>query len=83
LSLGQQRRLALARAFAARPATLPMGEPFVSLDAGTAGRMLDLTEALLDRAGASLIFVTHEPTEAATLKARVLHMGGSPAQISG
>lgn len=83
LSLGQQRRLALARAFATRPGTLLMDEPFVSLDAETAERMLALTEALLDRAGASLIFVTHDPNEAARLKARILLLEGSPAQISG
>lgn len=82
LSLGQQRRLALARAFATRPGTLLMDEPFVSLDAETAERMLALTEALLDRAGASLIFVTHDPTEAARLKARILRLEGRPAQIS-
>jgi ABC-type nitrate/sulfonate/bicarbonate transport system ATPase subunit len=81
LSLGQQRRLALARAFAPQPGTLLMDEPFVSLDAETAGRMLDLTETLLDRAGASLIFVTHDPTEATRLKARVLTLQGTPATL--
>lgn len=83
LSLGQQRRLALARAFATRPETLLMDEPFVSLDAETAERMLALTEALLDRAGASLIFVTHDSNEATRLRARILHMSGSPARITG
>jgi NitT/TauT family transport system ATP-binding protein len=81
LSLGQQRRLALARAFAPEPQTLLMDEPFASLDAETAGRMLDLTETLLDRAGASLVFVTHDPGEAARLKARSLTLGGTPATM--
>lgn len=81
LSLGQQRRLSLARAFALRPETLLMDEPFVSLDAETAGRMLALTQRLLDRAGAAMIFVTHEPAEAAALKARVLVLEGSPATL--
>lgn len=83
LSLGQQRRLALARAFAPEPGTLLMDEPFVSLDAETAARMLDLTEGLLTRAEASLIFVTHDPDEAVRLKARVLTLGGSPAVLTG
>lgn len=83
LSLGQQRRLALARAFAPSPTTLLMDEPFASLDADTAGRMLDLTAALLDRAGVSLIFVTHDPAEAARLNARVLTLSGSPATLRG
>ena len=83
LSLGQQRRLALARAFAPSPTTLLMDEPFASLDAETAGRMLDLTAELLDRAGVSLIFVTHDPTEAARLKAEPLTLSGSPATLDG
>ncbi len=83
LSLGQQRRLALARAFAPEPQTLLMDEPFASLDADTATRMLDLTDGLLTRAGASLIFVTHDPTEAARLDARVLTLSGSPATLQG
>lgn len=83
LSLGQQRRLALARAFAPAPTTLLMDEPFASLDAETAERMLDLTAALLDRAGVSLIFVTHDPAEAAHLKAQVLTLQGSPATLQG
>ncbi|RYI22127.1 MAG: ABC transporter ATP-binding protein [Acetobacteraceae bacterium] len=81
LSLGQQRRLALARAFAPSPTTLLMDEPFASLDADTAGRMLDLTAALLDRAGVSLIFVTHDPAEAARLKAQTLTLSGIPAKL--
>lgn len=82
LSLGQQRRLALARAFAPAPSTLLMDEPFASLDAETAGRMLELTAALLERAGASLIFVTHDPAEAAHLKAQPMTLRGSPATLS-
>lgn len=81
LSLGQQRRLALARAFAPSPSTLLMDEPFASLDAETAGRMLELTAALLERAGASLIFVTHDLAEAAHLKAQALTLQGSPATL--
>ena len=46
LSLGQQRRLALARAFAGRPELLIMDEPFVSLDPV-------LADAMLARAAAS------------------------------
>ncbi|WP_104491619.1 ATP-binding cassette domain-containing protein [Paracoccus denitrificans] len=81
LSLGQQRRLALARAFAAGPDILLMDEPFASLDAGTAARMLALTDALLDRSGAGLVLVTHDPAEAAALKAHALHLTGDPARL--
>lgn len=82
LSLGQQRRLGLARAFAAHPQILLMDEPFASLDAATAGRMLDLTARLLDDSGAGLILVTHDPAEAARLGARPLVLAGSPARLS-
>jgi ABC-type nitrate/sulfonate/bicarbonate transport system ATPase subunit len=82
LSLGQQRRLALARAFAPDPQTLLLDEPFASLDAETADRMLDLTATLLDRVGISMIFVTHDPAEASRLKARILTLKGTPARLT-
>lgn len=82
LSLGQQRRLSLARAFAARPDILLMDEPFASLDADTASRMLDLTEELLRDSGAGLIIVTHDPQEAERLNARPLILSGSPATLN-
>lgn len=81
LSLGQQRRLSLARAFAARPGILLMDEPFASLDEATRDRMLDLTAQLLDSSGAGLILVTHDPAEAAHLGARPLTLSGSPATL--
>lgn len=82
LSLGQQRRLSLARAFATDPDILLMDEPFASLDAATGARMLDLTEALLTRSGAGLVLVTHDPAEAARLGATPLQLAGSPAVLA-
>lgn len=81
LSLGQQRRLALARAFAAGPDLLMMDEPFASLDAETQARMIALTDALLTRSGAGLVLVTHDPAEARALRCRNLRLGGSPATL--
>ena len=74
LSLGQQRRLALARAFAAQPELLLMDEPFVSLDAPIVEEMLQLTERLLVAYGVATIFVTHSPMEAARLATRTLRL---------
>lgn len=82
LSLGQQRRLSLARAFAAAPDILLMDEPFASLDADTAARMIALTDALLTRHGAGLLLVTHDPAEAVALNAEPLRLSGSPATLS-
>ncbi len=58
LSLGQQRRVALARAFAVRPDVLLMDEPFVSLDETSAARLRELLRRLLERRPATVLFVT-------------------------
>lgn len=81
LSLGQRRRLSLARAFAGRPQLLLMDEPFASLDAATAGAMMDLTAALIAETRPATLFVTHVPAEADRLATRILTLGGSPATL--
>nr|WP_143514498.1 ABC transporter ATP-binding protein [Primorskyibacter flagellatus] len=81
LSLGQQRRLALARAFAGSPEFLLMDEPFVSLDAETAEQMLSLTEALIAEAKPATLFVTHARSEADRLATRILELSGTPARL--
>ncbi|SIO47194.1 NitT/TauT family transport system ATP-binding protein [Rhodovulum sp. ES.010] len=81
LSLGQQRRLALARAFAGPPELLIMDEPFVSLDAETAETMLALTETLIAEARPATLFVTHARAEAERLADRILLLEGTPATL--
>ncbi|MGB3243376.1 MAG: ABC transporter ATP-binding protein [Sulfitobacter sp.] len=78
LSLGQQRRLSLARAFAGRPDLLIMDEPFVSLDAKTAETMLELTQTLINDVRPATLFVTHELREADRLADRILTLHSSP-----
>lgn len=82
LSLGQQRRLALARAFAGRPALLVMDEPYVSLDPQTAEEMLELTETLIAETRPAIILVTHSEAEARRLAQRTLRLAGRPATIT-
>ncbi|MDK1492521.1 ABC transporter ATP-binding protein [Sinorhizobium sp. 7-81] len=82
LSLGQQRRLALARAFAGRPQLLVMDEPYVSLDPATAEEMLALTEALIAETGPAVMLVTHSEVEAHRLARRCLRLIGRPATIA-
>lgn len=82
LSLGQQRRLALARAFAASPELLLLDEPFVSLDATTHAEMLDLFRRLRARAGVATVLVTHSAAEATALCDRVLQLEGRPARFA-
>jgi len=91
LSLGQQRRVALARALATKPETLILDEAFTSLDEATAGRMRSLTRAILQESGIQgsgfqgsgfcTILVTHNPEDAVELADRVVFLGGNPAEI--
>ena len=83
LSLGQQRRVALARAIAGRPEALILDEPFASLDPDTAADMLALTARLIAEARIPTLFVTHSGEEARTLGTRILRLGGRPATIMG
>ncbi len=81
LSLGQQRRVALARAFAMTPGVLILDEPFASLDPATAEEMLALTERLIASTRPATLFVTHSEAEAARLGTRILRLSGRPAVL--
>lgn len=83
LSLGQQRRLSLARAFAVRPDLLLMDEPFVSLDPALVEEMMVLFARLRAAHGVTTILVTHVEAEAKRLASRIVTLGGSPARITG
>lgn len=82
LSLGQQRRLALARAVAARPDLLLLDEPFVSLDPTLAEDMMTLFQRLQSRFGFAALLVTHSEAEATRLANRVLRLEGAPARLA-
>ncbi len=82
LSLGQQRRVALARAFAGEPDVLLMDEPFVSLDQAGAEKLRDLLRRLLARRRATVLFVTHDPREAAALASRIVVLAGNPVSLA-
>ncbi len=79
LSLGQARRISLARAFAAQPDTLLLDEPFTSLDHEVSARMQDLLSALLEARPIRLILVTHEPAEAQRIADRVILLPATTA----
>jgi ABC-type Fe3+/spermidine/putrescine transport system ATPase subunit len=67
ISGGQQQRVALARALAPRPKFLLLDEPFAGLDLMTRARLLREVAALAVERGLTLLLVTHDPLEAASL----------------
>jgi NitT/TauT family transport system ATP-binding protein len=81
LSLGMQRRAALARGFITEPDILLMDEPFVSLDDPTAQGLREVLMALWMRRPTTVLFVTHDRAEAVMLGTRILRLAGSGATI--
>ena len=81
LSLGQQRRLSLARAFAQKPDFLIMDEPFTSLDQKLVDEMLSLTRDLIKHFNMTTLFVTHSPLEADFLADVTYELQGIPASL--
>jgi NitT/TauT family transport system ATP-binding protein len=81
LSQGMRQRAAIARALAARPRLILMDEPFAALDAQT--RLILQSEfiRLWSETGATVVFVTHDLTEAAMLSDRVVLMSRRPGRI--
>ena len=81
LSLGMQRRVALVRGFVQEPDLLLMDEPFVSLDDPTAQELRRVLIDLWTRVRATVIFVTHDRTEAVMLGTRILRLGRCSASV--
>jgi ABC-type nitrate/sulfonate/bicarbonate transport system ATPase subunit len=81
ISLGMQRRAALARAFVVKPAILLMDEPFVSLDERSAVGLRNLLLKLLRLHPATVLFVTHDTREAVRLADRILVFTPPPAKV--
>lgn len=71
LSGGQQQRIALARALAPRPSLLLLDEPFSNLDTSLREAIAREVRAILHRAGATALMVTHDQQEAFAMADRV------------
>jgi len=67
LSGGQRQRVGIARALVRRPSVVLMDEPLSSLDAALRTDMRRDLRELQQRLGLTMIFVTHDQTEAMTL----------------
>ena len=83
LSGGEQQRVAVARAFAGRPALLFADEPTGNLDEATGARIEDLLFDLNREAGTALVVVTHDPELAARCGAEIRLRGGRVAHVRG
>ena len=90
LSGGQMQRVAIGRALVRRPSIYLMDEPLSSLDAKLRAELRVELKRIQRELGATILYVTHDQTEAMTLASRigVLDHGrlvqlGSPREIYG
>jgi multiple sugar transport system ATP-binding protein len=88
LSGGQMQRVAIGRTLVRRPAIYLMDEPLSSLDAKLRAELRVELKRVQHELGATILYVTHDQTEALTLSTRigVLNQGvlvqvGSPRDI--
>ncbi|WP_294907022.1 ABC transporter ATP-binding protein [Tatumella sp. UBA2305] len=88
LSGGQQQRVALGRAIIARPKLCLMDEPLSNLDARLRQTMRREIRQLQQKLGLTMLYVTHDQTEAMSMADRILLMNqgrteqlGTPADL--
>ena len=88
LSGGQMQRVGIGRALVRRPAIYLMDEPLSSLDAKLRAEMRVELKRIQRELGATILYVTHDQTEAMTMASRIgvldggrLVQLGSPREI--
>ena len=81
LSGGMRQRAALARTLAVDPAVLLMDEPFSALDAQTKMILQQDLARTVAEAGKTVLFITHDLSEAVALSDRILVMSERPGTI--
>ncbi|HEX5936150.1 MAG TPA: metal ABC transporter ATP-binding protein [Actinomycetota bacterium] len=88
LSIGQQQRAFIARAFAGDPSLLVLDEPIAGVDAESQRRFRDSLVHLIRQHGAGVLLVSHELAAVADVIDRVIVLkrrivfDGSPAQLA-
>jgi iron(III) transport system ATP-binding protein len=81
LSAGQHQRVVVARALVLEPAVLLFDEPLSNIDAGRRRHVRDEIRGLQQRLGLTVIYVTHDQSEAMAVSDRIVVMQhGSVAQ---
>ncbi len=81
LSGGQQQRVALARGLVLEPSVLLLDEPLSNLDAELRQQMRELICRVQAQTGTTMLFVTHDQSEAFAISHRIsILLGGSLRQ---
>jgi multiple sugar transport system ATP-binding protein len=81
LSGGQRQRVALGRAIVRRPKIFLLDEPLSHLDAGLREQMRhEIVRLQQDRLRATMIYVTHDQTEAMTIGRRIIALNNGRVQ---
>ncbi len=83
LSGGQQQRVALGRALIAETRVCLMDEPLSNLDAKLRHEMRTEIRALQRRLGITMVFVTHDQSEAMSMADRVILMRNGQVEQNG
>lgn len=83
LSGGQQQRVALGRALIAQAPVCLLDEPLSNLDAQLRQELRREIRALQQRLGITMIYVTHDQTEAMSMADRVILMRGGRIEQNG
>lgn len=83
LSGGQQQRVGIARALAASPDILLMDEPFGAVDEITRGQLQNELKQIHEKTGITILFVTHDISEALKLGTKALVMDKGQIQQYG
>ncbi len=83
LSGGQQQRIALARAMAAAPELLLLDEPLSNLDAKLRESMRFEIKEIQRRTGITVVYVTHDQTEAMAMSDRIFLINRGTVQQRG
>lgn len=81
LSGGQLQRVAIARSLMANPSILLMDEPFGALDIRTRLQMQELLSNIWNKFQSTIIFVTHDISEAVYLAEDIYIMKSAPSQF--